>query len=88
MAFAATESTLEPRAFSIGPQKVQILTWTAISGDTAATITSKRLSSVSHILIDGGLVLSAAPTFSGAVVTLAFNDPAASVFGTMILVGK
>lgn len=88
MAFAATASTSEPRGFSVGPQKMQVMTWTAISGDTSGTVTADKLSSVSHILIDGGLVLNAAPTYATNVITLAFNDPAASVFGTLIAVGR
>lgn len=88
MAFAAVDSTSEPRSYSVGPQKIQILTWSAISGDTSGTVTCDRLSSVQHIIMDGGLILNAAPTFATNVVTLAFNDPAASVYGTLIVFGK
>lgn len=88
MAFAATASTSESRSFSLGPIKCQIFTWTAVSGDTSGTITATSLASVSHVLIDGGLINSAAPTFSGNVVTLAFNDPVANRFGTAIVFGK
>jgi hypothetical protein len=41
-----------------------------------------------HVIMDGGLNLSAAPTFSGNVVTLAFTDPAANAFGTAIVIGR
>jgi len=88
MAFTATDSTSEPRKFSQGPVNMQIMTWTALSGDTSGTVTADRLSTVTHIIIDGGLVMSAAPTYSGNQVTLAFNDPAASVFGTILVFGK
>lgn len=88
MAFAATDSTTEGRKYSVGPLNAQVLTWTALSGDTTATITCDRLYLAQNILIDGGLTLTAAPTFSNNVVTLAFADPAASVFGTMIVYGK
>ncbi len=88
MAFAATVLATEPRAFSIGPVKAQVFTWSTISGDTSGTITTTSLHSISHILIDGGLTLTAAPTFSSGVVTLAFNDPVASLFGTAIVYGK
>jgi len=88
MAFAAVASTSEPRGFSVGPQKVQLLTWSCISGDTSGSVTADKLYSVSHILMDGGLIFNAAPTFSGNVVTLAFNDPAASVYGSIMVVGK
>ncbi len=88
MAFAATDSTKEGRKYSTGPLNAQIFTWTAASADVSGTITCDRLYSAQHILIDGGLTLSAAPTFSGNVVTLAFVDPAATVFGTCIVYGK
>ncbi len=88
MAFAAVASTAEPRSFSVGPLKKQIMTWSAASADTSGTVTATGLSSVSHIIIDGGLVLTAAPTISGNVVTLAFNDPAATVYGTLVVFGK
>lgn len=88
MAFTATDSTNEPRAFSIGAKKVQILTWSAVSGDTTGTVTSDSLDKIDHIVIDGNLAMSAAPTFSANVATLAFADPVASVFGTLILIGS
>ena len=88
MAFAATDSTTEPRKFSIGPLDMQILTWSAISGDVSGTITADRLSSISHIIIDGGLVMNAAPTYATNVATLSFNDPVASVYGTILAFGK
>lgn len=87
MAFAATASTKEARAFSLGPKKAQIMTWTAVSADTSGTVTVPGLSRVDHILLDGGLKHTAAPTFSGNVVTLAFADPAANAFGTLIAIG-
>jgi hypothetical protein len=89
MAFAATMSTKEPRGFSIGPYKVQLFTWTAVSGDTSGTITCTGLASVDHVILDGmGKGMSAAPTFSGNVATVAFADPVATVFGTGIAFGR
>ena len=88
MAFAATNSTKESRSFSIGPLKIQMMTWTCISGDTTGTVTADGLSAAKHILMDGGLDFTAAPTFSTNVVTLAFSDPAASRFGTLIVIGN
>lgn len=87
MAFAATNSTKEPRSFSIGPVKVQILTYSAASGDTSGTITADKLSRVDHVIVDGGLTNTAAPSVSGNVATLAFADPAADIFGTIICIG-
>ena len=88
MAFTATALSTEPRSFSIGPLKAEVYTWTTVSGDTSGTITSKNLHAISHILMDGGLTFTAAPSFSGGVVTLAFNDPAATVYGTVVVYGK
>lgn len=89
MAFAATLSTKEPRAFSLGPIKMCIYTCTAASGDTSGTITAAPLQEAFHVLLDGEFLHSAAPTFSGNVVTLAFADPGVGgAFGTAIVFGK
>ena len=87
MAFAAVASTSDPRAQSIGPRKMQVMTWSAASGDTSGTVTAANLSRAEHILIDG-LKLTAAPTVSGNVVTLAFVNPAATIYGTLIVLGR
>jgi hypothetical protein len=87
MALVATNSTKEPRSFSIGPVKIQIMTYAAASADVSGTITADALSTVLHIIIDG-LQQTTAASFSGNVVTLAFQDPAATVSGTVILIGK
>lgn len=89
MSFATANSTSEPRSFSIGPLKVQILTYTAASGDTSGTVTADRLSLIQQITIDGGMRYSAAPTFSGNQATLAFVDPSTGgLFGTIICYGR
>jgi hypothetical protein len=87
MAFASTLSTKEARAFSIGgPLKGEIHTWTAASADVSGTITAKNLHEVYAVFVDG-IQHTTAPTFSGKTVTLAFADPAATVYGTLLLVG-
>lgn len=90
MAFAATMSTAAgiERPFSIGPVKRMHFTYTAVSGDTAGTITVPGLSQVLFVQLDGGLTYSAAPTFSGNAVTLAFTDPAANRFGSGYVLGR
>lgn len=87
MALSAANSALEPRAFSIGPVKVQIMNYSIASGDTSATITFDSLASVSQIVIHG-MALTAAPTYATNVVTLAFVDPAATRYGQVIAYGK
>lgn len=87
MAFVATLSTKEVRKVSLGgPLKAEIFTYSAASADVSGTITSKNLHTIYHCILDG-LVSTTAPSFSGNVATLAFADPAATVFGTIILIG-
>lgn len=88
MAFAATEVTNEPRSFSIGPVKVQMLNYTCASGDTSGTVTASNLSSIDAVIVGGGLLVTAAPTISGNVATLAFSDPVANRAGTILVVGR
>jgi hypothetical protein len=88
MAFAAVNSTKEPRSFSIGPLKIQIMTWSAASGDTSGTATADALQEVFHVIVSGGLSQTAAATYSGKVATITFADPAATVYGQLILIGR
>ncbi len=88
MAFAATNLTAEPRAVSTGPYKIQFLTWSVASGDTSGTITVDGLYRADQVYLSGGLTLTAAPTYSGNVVTLAFVNPAATRYGTALVFGK
>jgi hypothetical protein len=80
MALIATNSALEPRAYSVGPVKRQVMNFSVASGDVSATITFDSLASVGQIELHG-LALTAAPTYSGNTVTLAFVDPAATRYG-------
>lgn len=74
MAFVATDSTKEPRAFSIGPLKVQLFTWTALASDTTGTITCDRFNNqVMHVILDGALANTSAPSYATNVATLAFS---------------
>lgn len=86
MAFAATASTADPRAQSIGPKKMQVFTYSVGNGDTSGTITATNLYRVEQVVIDG-VALTAAPTFATNVVTLAFADPGATRYGTAIVFG-
>lgn len=71
----STSAAPESRALSIGPVKIQVLEFVANSGSTSGTVTADNLSKVSHIINGGGsgLLMTAAPTFSGNVATLAFT---------------
>lgn len=88
MAFSASVSTTEPRSWSVGPVKYALYTYSVASGDTSGTITARVMQDrILHVIVDGGLQLTAAPTFSGNVATLAFNDPLATQYGTVLVVG-
>lgn len=85
----ATASSNIPLSFSIGPVKIQILSVAVVSGDDGATVTASRLSSIDEVLVMGGPVtLTAQPTISGNVATLAFTDPVADRFLKVICLGK
>lgn len=97
MAFSATLSTKEPRSFSIGPLKMEIQTFTMVSGDTSGTVTAERLSRVDECIVIGAVNMSAAPSISGKTVTLTFQDIDAEapdheqdvpVAGHVILLGR
>lgn len=87
MALTAANLTAEPRAFSVGPLKMQIMTFSVASADTSGTITFDALSSIAGIHVNG-VTLTAAATFSGNVATLVFVDPAATRYGSVIAFGK
>lgn len=85
MAFAAISSTNESRAFSVGPLKAQILTYTAASGDTSGTATADQLKEIRHILYGSGdLNPTTAPSFSANVATLAFVVPATATASLIV----
>ncbi len=87
MAFVSTLSTKEVRKFSFGgPLKAEIHTWTTASADVSGTVTAKNLTTVYHCIIDG-VEHTALPVCSGKTAVLAFADPAATVYGTLILIG-
>lgn len=75
------------RGFSIGPVKCQKKTISAASADVSGTVTFDSLTSIDHVEVQG-LVLSAAVTMSGNVATLAFVDPAATVYGSITAYGR
>ena len=88
MAFAATNSTKEPRSFSLGPVKMQIMTYAAASGDTSGTITADAMTTLMHCVVDGAIHQTTAVSFSGNVATLTFADPLATITGTILLIGR
>lgn len=88
MAFTpVTKGVLSPESFSIGTVKMQVVKFTAASGDTTGTVTADRLSRLDLAIVIG-LTNSAAPTISGNAATLAFYDPAQTVAGWVICLGR
>lgn len=84
-----TAAGLVPVSWSVGPHKQEVQLINIISGDTGATITATNLSRVDQALpLMSGVTLTAQPTISGNVVTLAFTDPAASRYCQIILLGR
>ena len=75
------------RAHSLGPVKVQRMTFSVASGDTSGTVTFDKLTSIDHVEVNN-LTLTAATTFSSNVATLAFVDPAATRYGTITAYGR
>ena len=75
MAFTATQSTDSTRArpaFSMGPIKWQLMTYTCSAGDTNGVITAPGLVEVQGVLMDGGATLSTFTT-STNTATLTFQ---------------
>ena len=87
MALSASSPTNETRSWSQGPVKVQPLNLSVANGDTSGTVTANQLSSIVFVQVSG-LNLTAAPTFSGNVVTLAFADPLATRHGQIVVYGR
>lgn len=88
MALVATPKALDGiQSYSVGPLRIEYQDFTIISGDVSGTITASKLHSVIYCQIHG-VGLTSAPTYSGATVTLAFADPAASRSGQIMLIGK
>lgn len=79
-----TDSTSEPRSFSVGPRKLQLVDFVINSGVTSGTITADKLSTLNHILIPGLVVHTAAPTYATNVATLAITVPAETLASRVI----
>lgn len=88
-AAGAALTGLLSRMMSIGFENIEIQTVAVVSGDTGATVTALRLHNVDFAIVCGGPVtLTAQPTYSANVVTLAFTDPAASRFLQVVMFGQ
>lgn len=75
------------RAYSLGPLKYQVVNYTTATSDTSASVVATSIANVSFIVDGGGLLFTAAPTYSGNTVTLAFTVPTGGVSGALMVFG-
>lgn len=81
--------TAPSRSYSIGPVKQAVYAFSTAAADTTGSFTVGLLSIVDVVSVDGGLVLAAAPTIAGNVVTLTFAaSPTGGNFGNIVVHGK
>lgn len=82
---AITQFGSTPKA-SIGVKHIEIQEMPVVSGNVSATVTASSLSRVDYAIVIG-VTQTAYPTYAGAVVTLAFTDPVATLKCWVILFG-
>lgn len=87
IALVVTNSAGEPRAFSIGPLKMQLLNFAVASGDTSGTFVADKLSTI-LFTVPVGLTLTSQPVDTGNSIALAFADPLATVVGKILVLGR
>jgi hypothetical protein len=87
MAFASAVIPGMEQSFSVGPVKMQVLEITAASGDTSGTVVADKLQRIDHVVVSGGLHISA-KTITGNSVALTFADPLANIVGSIIFYGR
>lgn len=73
---------------AIGDVNMEIHTIGFVSGDTTATATATALSRIDLAILVAAVVQSAVPTISGTTATFTVTDPAATVKGHVILLGR
>ena len=77
MAITVTDSTSQAPAFSVGPRRLQLVDFVALSGATSGTVTASNLGVLEQVVIgEASMKRTAADTFSGRTATLAFTVPA------------
>jgi hypothetical protein len=86
MAVVVTQQpSTNPRAWSIGPFKMEVHTYTIASGDTSVAVTAGSLNNIAFAMLAG--LSMTAESISGRTVTWTVVDPAASRVGDIILIG-
>lgn len=87
MAITITDSTIVPASFSIGTRKIQLVSFSAISGATSGTITADNLRVLEQVILPSAMKFTAAKTYATNVATLAFTVPTSGVVGDAICIG-
>lgn len=76
MAFTQDAANTGTRAYSIGPIKQVVISGTVATTDTSITITAAPLAELRGVVVSG-VILAAAPTYSGNTATITFIAPGA-----------
>lgn len=88
MALTASDpSGLTAGAWSLGKIRAQKKKFSVAALDVSGTVTFDGLTSIDFVEVQG-VVLTAEPTYSGNVATLAFADPAATRYGSITAYGR
>lgn len=86
MALSQVNLTAEPRAWSTGPIKQQVVQVSLLSTDTGGTVTFDALAECRAVIVNG-IIQSSAPTVSGNSATIAVPAQAADYVTTVIGLG-
>lgn len=86
MSVATFGNSVEPRSFSIGPVKMQIMYITVGAADTAITLTADALSQIASFHLPGLQVSTA--SISGNTATITIIAPGNAVQGHVLVIGK
>lgn len=86
MAFSSAALSAEPRAWSLGPWRVELQSISAQNTDTSGDVTAETLDQV-IAAIPGGLNVEDV-SISGKVVSLTFLDPGEDAAGYILLIGR
>lgn len=80
--------TAPSRAYSIGPVKQALFTYTTAGGETSGSFTAPFFDTITAVLVDGGLQQTAPYTVSGQTITLTLTAvPTGGTVGTIMVHG-
>jgi len=86
MAVVVTQQpSSNPRAWSLGPYKMELWSYSMASGDTSIAVTAGSMNTIVFALLTG--VSHTAESYSGGTVTWTVVDPVANRIGDIVLFG-